>query len=252
MDARIAGESLLRAYTLMIPSLRPSTSIRSTLSSPFARTSIASKKTFSSRSISYAENDSPKPNDSQQTPVNQSKPEPPSSGASTGTRFSDRLGSVFGQEFSPPSSGSSIDDLRRQFLMQGSGSRGPRPSQGNRVFGSIDTSGMAIPKSASDFFNMPPIYQPAADEPLAATIKLGPSVGRTVSIDRGVDLGRGFMMLNSLCARNQVSRQARQQRFHERPGLKRKRLKSERWRNQFKEGFTAIVGSVNQMRRQGW
>ena len=42
------------------------------------------------------------------------------------------------------------------------------------------------------------------------------------------------------------------QRFHEREGLKRKRLRNERWRRRFKEGFQRAVGRVVGMKRQGW
>lgn len=84
--------------------------------------------------------------------------------------------------------------------------------------------------------------------------KLNPSVGRTVRIDanRGMDVGRAFRQLDIMCARNRVKRDAARQRFHERPGLKRKRLKSERWRKRFKEGFKALVQKAMAMKKQGW
>lgn len=85
-------------------------------------------------------------------------------------------------------------------------------------------------------------------------LRLGPSIGRSVPIDpeRGVDLGRGFRVLEINCQRNQVRGDFMRQRFHERPGLKRKRLHSLRWRKRFKEGFRAVVGKVEDMRRRGW
>ncbi|KAL8965940.1 MAG: hypothetical protein Q9183_003606 [Haloplaca sp. 2 TL-2023] len=92
----------------------------------------------------------------------------------------------------------------------------------------------------------PTLYQP--------TIKSRPSLGRTVEIwpDRGFDLGRAFRSLDIMCAVNGVRSDTMKQRFHERPGLKRKRLKSVRWRRNFKKGFNEVVGKVKRMRRKGW
>lgn len=86
------------------------------------------------------------------------------------------------------------------------------------------------------------------------TIKSRPSVGRTVDVDpiRGVDVGTALRSLNALCTKNNVFRDFSQQRFHERPGLKRKRLKSVRWRRFFREGFRTAVNRVKEMRRRGW
>lgn len=86
------------------------------------------------------------------------------------------------------------------------------------------------------------------------TIRLNPSVGRSVEVDpaRGISLATGFARLEIMIGVNGVRRDFNKQRFHERPGLKRKRLKSERWRRRFKDGFTAIVDKVKTMRRQGW
>lgn len=88
----------------------------------------------------------------------------------------------------------------------------------------------------------------------AATIRSRPSLGRAVEVfpDRGMDLGRALKSLEVNCALNNVRRDANKQRFHERPGLKRKRLKSERWRRRFKIGFKAVVAKVKSMRRKGW
>lgn len=105
------------------------------------------------------------------------------------------------------------------------------------------------------------IYRaPAADiapptKPRAVrTIHSRPSLGRTIEIDRerGVDLARGLSKLQYELTTNRVRRDQFRQRFHERPGLKRKRLKRERWRLRFKTSFIAIVDKVKEMRRQGW
>jgi len=42
------------------------------------------------------------------------------------------------------------------------------------------------------------------------------------------------------------------QRYHERGGLKRKRLRRERWRKRFSEGFKATIARVRELTRQGW
>ncbi|KAL8727181.1 MAG: hypothetical protein Q9166_006218 [cf. Caloplaca sp. 2 TL-2023] len=87
-----------------------------------------------------------------------------------------------------------------------------------------------------------------------ATIKSRPSLGRTVEVmpERGLDLGRALKSLEINCAINNVRGDAQSQRFHERPGAKRKRLHSLRWRRRFKMGFNAVVGKVRAMRRKGW
>ena len=86
------------------------------------------------------------------------------------------------------------------------------------------------------------------------TIRSRPSVGRTIELvpEKGVDLGRALKNLSIRLGVNQVRADQFSQRFHERPGLKRKRLKSERWRKTFKESFKATVARVREMRRKGW
>ena len=90
--------------------------------------------------------------------------------------------------------------------------------------------------------------------PPVPRMRLGPSAGRSVAVepDRGNDVGRTFRLLEIHCARNQVKNDFMRQRFHERPGLKRKRLYSTRWRKLFMEGFKAMASKVDHMRRQGW
>lgn len=85
-------------------------------------------------------------------------------------------------------------------------------------------------------------------------MKLTPTLGRTVHVDndRGMDVARAFRSMEVQVARNQVKRDFNKQRFYERPGMKRKRLKSDRWRRRFKAGFQAAVRRVLKMRKQGW
>jgi len=89
-------------------------------------------------------------------------------------------------------------------------------------------------------------------KPVRVPIKLNPSTGRSISLGAGIDVGRGFRLLEQSCARNKVKSDANKQRFHERGGLKRKRLRRERWRKRFMEGFKATVGRVKQLKNQGW
>lgn len=79
-----------------------------------------------------------------------------------------------------------------------------------------------------------------------------PTLGKTVEVRNGGDVGRAFRQVEALCSRNRVRQDFNKQRFHERPGLKRKRLHSERWRRRFKEAFRGTVKMVNKMRKQGW
>lgn len=86
------------------------------------------------------------------------------------------------------------------------------------------------------------------------TIESSPRVGRTIEINlkRGLDLPRALRKLGFQCIENNVRRDQLNQRYYERPGMKRKRLKRERWRARFKLGFKALVQKVQAMRRKGW
>jgi len=83
-------------------------------------------------------------------------------------------------------------------------------------------------------------------------LRLRASTGKTIQVHGHVDVVRSFQLLDVLCARNKLPRTVQQQRFHERPGLKRKRLKRERWRKKFKTGFKATVQRVRELSKQGW
>ncbi|KAF2662653.1 hypothetical protein K491DRAFT_686532 [Lophiostoma macrostomum CBS 122681] len=84
--------------------------------------------------------------------------------------------------------------------------------------------------------------------------RLNATTGRTVNLDpdKGRDILRGISMLGSLMGRNRVKLEFNKQRFHERPGLKRKRLISERWRKKFKVEFTSVCSRVQELTRKGW
>jgi small subunit ribosomal protein MRP21 len=127
----------------------------------------------------------------------------------------------------------SIDDLMAQF-------KAPQTRNASRnVADSLNPRGNRS--------GPPPVPQPAP-------MKLGPTLGRTVYVDnqRGFDVARAFRTMDIQIGRNQVRKEFARQKFHERPGKKRKRLHSERWRKRFKIGFKATVKRVLKMRKQGW
>ncbi|RYP34042.1 hypothetical protein DL767_004484 [Monosporascus sp. MG133] len=90
---------------------------------------------------------------------------------------------------------------------------------------------------------------PEAPKP---TMRLVPRLGRTVHVSSHVDVARSFKILAIQVAQNRIRQEFQYQRFHERPGLKRKRLKSERWQKRFKRGFKETVRRVRELTRQGW
>jgi small subunit ribosomal protein MRP21 len=92
----------------------------------------------------------------------------------------------------------------------------------------------------------------SAPPPPRTPLRLTPTTGRTMHVTQMNDLARSFQLLEASCRRNKIKQTFNYQRFHERPGLKRKRLKSERWRRRFMLGFKAAVNRVKQMKKQGW
>lgn len=113
-------------------------------------------------------------------------------------------------------------------------------------------SKMTLPKKSVDTIILKEL---AATKPRALrTIHSRPSLGRTVEVEleKGFDVARALRQLGTSIRVNRVIADQRKQRFHERPGLKRKRLKSERWRRRFREGFLAVVQKVKDMRKKGW
>ena len=106
-----------------------------------------------------------------------------------------------------------------------------------------------------------PAHRPARAPPskplrprAVRTIESSPRVGRTIEINtrKGVDVSAALRKLHSECMVNNVRHDRYSQRYHERPGLKRKRLRRQRWRARFKQGFRALVVKVQAMRRKGW
>lgn len=85
-------------------------------------------------------------------------------------------------------------------------------------------------------------------------IHLNARTGRTLDVDPGKpnDLGIKMRQLDGLVARNRIRSDFNKQKFHERGGMKRKRLKSERWRTRFKNEVRKTVLRVQALRRKGW
>lgn len=142
-------------------------------------------------------------------------------------------------------SGDELEATRRMF-----GSEFSSPKRGNSL----------RPQTFNfDELDMPsepvePVQAMAIPEEDIKYPRLNAAYGRTVSLDesRGRDIVAGIRMLGSLMKKNRVKQDFQKQRYHERPGLKRKRLHSERWRLRFKEGFAGVVGRVQELTRKGW
>ncbi|KAF4555666.1 Ribosomal protein S21-like protein [Elsinoe fawcettii] len=145
--------------------------------------------------------------------------------------------------------GSSLQDLLAAFPTEQSRSRAPGSTFGNKM----NTDDLQQPSAYPDLtgFTGGQGYQA---RPVPLPVRLGPNLGRTVKVNptRNIDVGRAFRQLDILCTRNRVRTDFNRQRFHERPGLRRKRLKRERWRKHFKEGFKGMVALVKKMKKQGW
>ncbi|KAF2002368.1 hypothetical protein P154DRAFT_521166 [Amniculicola lignicola CBS 123094] len=182
--------------------------------------------------------------------------EAPTQRPATDTEFSRRINDLF-VNIGPPRP-RPLEDAKRPF---GTARKSPfgdnfsppptvESSFRRRNLRGLDTSFMD--DSPSELLPTPPI--PAIPEAEKKYERLGPSRGRTVELDpaRGRDLVRGIGMLGSLLARNKVRADFMKQRYHERPGLKRKRLNSERWRARFKVGFNSVVMRVSELTKKGW
>ncbi|KAI1475550.1 hypothetical protein F4774DRAFT_396500 [Daldinia eschscholtzii] len=88
--------------------------------------------------------------------------------------------------------------------------------------------------------------------PTRPPLRLVPRTGRTVQVTRNADVARSFKLLSIQVSANRVRHDVNRQRYHERPGLKRKRLKSERWQKRFQKGFKACIKRVRELTKQGW
>lgn len=94
--------------------------------------------------------------------------------------------------------------------------------------------------------------QLVSERPVDVKYRLRPVIGRTVELGGKTDVARALALLNMKCAVNKVKLDFNKQKFHERPGLKKKRLRRERWRVRFKGGFKATCARVRDLAQQGW
>ncbi|KUJ10510.1 uncharacterized protein LY89DRAFT_656317 [Mollisia scopiformis] len=143
--------------------------------------------------------------------------------------------------------GSSASDL-----LSGIINRKQQRAGGVQVDRMLDPGSMLDPDNLAKQMTFDTAEETMVHRSKRVPIKLGPSTGRSVTMGAGLDVGRGFRLLEQSCARNKVRADANKQRFHERGGLKRKRLRRERWRRKFMEGFKATVVRVKQLKNQGW
>ena len=139
---------------------------------------------------------------------------------------------VFGASFSKPSRVARRPNLQFEDML-------PADSLANPSLANKPNPSTLATQQAAAFENYP---------------RLNPTYGRSVELDasRGRDIVRGIGMLGSLVARNRVKRDFQTQRYHERGGLKRKRLNSERWRRRFNLGFKHVTARVMELTRKGW
>ena len=79
-----------------------------------------------------------------------------------------------------------------------------------------------------------------------------PETGKMVAVRGTLDLGGALAVLGAQIAQNKLRETVRFQLEHERPGKRRKRLRSERWKKCFSEGFKAAVLRANQLSKMGW
>lgn len=82
--------------------------------------------------------------------------------------------------------------------------------------------------------------------------KMGPTAGRTVLVAEAGGIQAALTRLNFIMRKNKVWEDVRRQKFHERPGLKRKRLKSSRHRQRFAKAFRNMVGTILEMKGKGY
>lgn len=138
---------------------------------------------------------------------------------------------------------SSVSGDMHRMLSENSAADSARYVSGGRGVGNLDFFALS---------NGPP-QKSLVEPPDPSTLpRLGPMVGRSIAIRDNMDLAKGLRQLDITCARNRVRGDFNKQKFHERPGLKKKRLASERWRKRFMDGFKATVQRVQYLKRQGW
>ncbi|KAG7102096.1 hypothetical protein HYQ45_018739 [Verticillium longisporum] len=124
-----------------------------------------------------------------------------------------------------------------------------RPAASDHVYDATSTDTLDLSKiiaAESDDFLRSHYRAPKPE------LRLKPVLGRTIHCTARLDMAGALIFLGKAMRANNTKELARLQKRHERPGLKRKRLRSERWRARFKIGFAATVSRVQELRNQGW
>jgi small subunit ribosomal protein MRP21 len=128
-------------------------------------------------------------------------------------------------------------------------------SSGNRPMSGIDLSRMQTPPSQNrpeSAVDMMSAITTMLPKPEKIPIRLSPTTGRTVTIHGHIDVAKAFKLMERTCVQNAVKRDSNNQRYHERRGQMKKRMRGVRWRVKFMNGFRATVLRVKQLRKQGW
>lgn len=83
-------------------------------------------------------------------------------------------------------------------------------------------------------------------------IFLGTRTGRTVHVGGRVDAAQAFALVGVMCSRNNVFGDFHKQKFHERPGLRRKRIAMESRHAVYRRNKRATVDRVEKLVKMGW
>ncbi|KAH6066200.1 hypothetical protein HBI67_121220 [Parastagonospora nodorum] len=269
MSSRSLGELLLRPSPI---ARTPLCQIRRTPASWLSR-SISNTPQAAAQSQGK-EDDYDHRSQGQQKPASQApqapqQQQPPIRRSPSGPRDTSKaIDSLFGmssQRSRPPPRGQSTssDEVRAARNAHIFGAGFSNPSGTNRRTGrgppKLNFDDMSLPTDMLDpnLSNKPSEAASLAiqqQETFANYPRLNPTYGRLVELDvsRGRDLVRGIGMLGSLVTRNKVKHEMFRQKYHERGGLKRKRLASERWRARFKKGFKDVTRRVSELTAKGW
>ncbi|KAJ4407032.1 hypothetical protein N0V91_004198 [Didymella pomorum] len=232
MGSRAFGELLLRprTFTRLTPALAPRWPARLISNTPSLSAAVPPENPETATTPEVAAQSPSRSSQNEANAAIESLFPTPSSNAAQPSNPMDR---VFGSSFSKPGARRRAPP-RLEFSEMNFGSDAMQnPSLSNKPTTSLEDQQKAT------FESYP---------------RLNPEFGRTVKLDaaRGRDIVRGIGMLGSLMSRNKVKSDFNKQRFHERGGLKRKRLNSERWRARFKTGFQQVTGRVMELTRKGW
>lgn len=119
-----------------------------------------------------------------------------------------------------------------------------------------------LEKMVGDKFNMfrDGNYDPKLHDPtLLPNARTAPVTGRTIFIDstssrpgKVNNPEAAFKRLDIVMSQNRIKMMWHQQRFQERAGMKRKRLKMFRWKKRFRVGFVETARRVKELKKQGW